>query len=188
MKKLICIVIVVLGISSAGFSQHKSINQGNTYTSAIGIRLGTGYYDLFSASFKTFLAESPGALELNLGIKPNSYGYYYTGYNYNANFFNVSFSGAYQYHFDIAPVSGLKWFIGGGVTMWETIVSNNANNAYKSGFGIGLFPTGGADYKFGNIPLNVSIDLRPTFALTTPTSYYSNFYFSAGASVRYVFR
>src|SRR5580765_278314 len=188
MKKLICIVIVALGVSSTAFSQSKSKSssyQSKSYTSAIGIRMGTGYYDLFSASFKVFLAETPGAIELNLGFKPRSYGYYYTGNNYHADVFNLSFSASYQYHFDIPPAPGLKWFIGGGLTGYESFVNNS--DVYKSGFGFGLFPTGGADYKFNKIPLNVSVDFRPTFIVTRPNDLYSNFAFSVGASARYTF-
>ena len=190
MKKLICIVIVALGISSVGFAQSKKNNssfQSNNYTSSIGIRLGTGYYDLFSASFKTFIAESPSAVELNLGFKPKSYGYYYGGYNGNVDAFNLSFSAAYQYHFDIPDVPGFKWFVGGGFTMWETFISNDQNDNYSSGFGFGLFPTGGGDYKFAKIPLAVSVDFRPTFVVTRPNNLYSYFYFSLGASARYTF-
>ena len=40
----------------------------------------------------------------------------------------------------------------------------------------GYFPTGGADYKFGKIPLDVSVDIRPTFRVASPTYYnYENF-------------
>ena len=76
------------------------------------------------------------ALEFNLGIRP----YGVTGFNW----FNVSASGSYQHHFDIKPVQGLKWFVGGGI-----VASNSFSkyDAYK-GFNLGLFPTGGADYKF----------------------------------------
>ena len=184
MKKLICIVIVVLGISSAGFSQKKSTYQSNTYTSGIGVRFGSGYFDLVSASYKTFLAESPGALELNLGFRPESYGYYNSGY-YSSNVFNLSFSASYQYHFDIPPVPGLKWFIGGGLTAYETFANSNTHYA---GFGMGIFPTGGADYKFGSIPLDVSADFRPTFGLVRPNDLHSYFYATVGASARYTFR
>ena len=92
MKKLICIAIVTLGITTVGFAQKRNYTQ-NTYQSAIGVRLGSGYYYIFSASFKTFLASSPGALELNLGFRPDSYG--------GVNVFSVSFAASYQYHFDI---------------------------------------------------------------------------------------
>ncbi|MFT4024308.1 MAG: hypothetical protein QM664_11050 [Flavihumibacter sp.] len=53
---------------------------------------------------------------------------------------------------------GLQWYIGGGVAAYNSF----SNKDYYRGFGLGLFPTGGVDYKFGNIPLNVSADFRPT--------------------------
>ncbi len=177
MKKLLCIAVVTLGITSMAFSQRQSMgNQSSNYTSAIGLRFGTGYYDLVSASFKTFLASSPGALELNLGFKPDNY--YYDSYYGKRDELSVSFAASYQYHFKI-PVDGLQWFIGGGA-----IISNTSHY----GFGMGIFPTGGVDYKFAQIPLNVSVDLRPIIGVVRPTDYYNYFYVSFGASARYTFR
>jgi hypothetical protein len=183
MKKLICIAIVSLGIVSVGFSQYSGSNQNSNYQSSIGVRFGTGYYDVFSASYKTFLAATPGALELNLGFRPDSYD------GYDA--FSVSFEASYQYHFNIAPVPGLKWFIGGGLSFYNTSVDNKYNNndyTYSSGFGMGIFPTGGVDYKFANIPLAVSADLRPTIGLIRPNDYYNYEYVSFGISARYTIR
>jgi hypothetical protein len=181
MKKLICTAIV-LSVITAGFAQKKypkSTNQSSTYQSGIGIRMGTGYYDLISASYKTFLGSTPGALELNLGVRPQTYGH-------RVDVFNLSFSASYQYHFDIPPVPGLKWFIGGGLTTYNSFVKNN--DYYDSGFGFGIFPTGGADYKFAQIPLDVSLDIRPTIGLVRPNDYYDYFNVSFGASARYTFR
>jgi hypothetical protein len=171
MKKYLCITLVTLGLSMAAKAQ-------STYDNSIGVRLGTGYYDIFSASFKTFLASGPGALEFDLGFKPQTYGY-------GVDAFNLSFSAAYQYHFNIDAVPGLKWFIGGGLSAYNTFVSSN--QYYNSGFGLGIFPTGGADYKFGKIPLAVSLDLRPTIGLVRPNDYYSFNFFSLGLSARYTF-
>jgi len=42
--------------------------------------------------------------------------------------------------------------------------------------------------EFGNIPLDVSLDFRPTFIVTRPNNLYSNFSFSVGASARYTFK
>lgn len=154
-------------------------NNNESYKSAIGLRAGGGYYDLIAASFKTFISNH-GAIELNVGFRPyNSIGYY--GYNW----FNLSASAAYQHHFNIKSIAGLKWFVGGGATAFNSFSSYKA---YK-GFGVGVFPTGGADYKFANIPLNVSVDFRPTIALIKPYKYYNNFYAgNAGVSIRYAFR
>ena len=98
---------------------------------------------------------------------------------------NVSASLSFQYHFNIGQVEGLKWFIGGGATVFNTFSSYSD---YK-GFGVGVFPTGGVDYKFSRIPLNVSADIRPTFAIVSPYSYYNDFYLgNVGISARYTFR
>ncbi|HTG57529.1 MAG TPA: hypothetical protein VL943_14730, partial [Niabella sp.] len=89
------------------------------------------------------------------------------------------------HHFDIKPVDGLKWFVGGGVVVSNTF----SNNKYYKGVGVGLFPTGGADYKFKKIPLAVSADVRPTFNIVEPFDYndYNNFYPNVGVSARYTF-
>jgi hypothetical protein len=170
MKKEVFILTLTLVGVSAGFSQSK-------YQTAIGGRLGNGYTDLISASFKSFLGESPGAVELNLGFKPN-YG--------DKNVFNLSFSASYQYHFKIEQVDGLQWFVGGGLTAYHSFASDSD----FSGFGLGIFPTGGIDYKFANIPVNVSADIRPTIRISAPRYYdYSNFYFANfGVSARYTLR
>jgi hypothetical protein len=170
MKKGIGLLSIACFTALCGFSQSK-------YQSAVGVRLGTGYFDVVSASLKTFLGESPSAVEFNLGFKP-SYG--------NYDVFNLSLSAAYQYHFPIGQVDGLQWFIGGGLTGYHSFSGNH----YYRGFGVGIFPTGGVDYKFGNIPLNLSVDLRPTIRIAAPEYYdYSNFYFgNFGVSARYTFR
>ncbi|HVY74726.1 MAG TPA: hypothetical protein VG890_07845 [Puia sp.] len=149
----------------------------STYQSAIGARLGTGYADLLSASYKTFLAESPSAIEFNFGFRPSYQTY---------DDLNLALSAAYQFHVPIPAVDGLQWFIGGGITGYYTFSSYNS----YEGFGLGIFPTGGVDYKFADIPLNLSVDLRPTIRIVSPSVYdYSNFYFgNFGVSARYTLR
>ncbi|GAB3427006.1 hypothetical protein [Niabella aquatica] len=144
------------------------------YKQSIGVRLGSGYYDIASAAYKTFMTDA-SALEVDLGFRP----YGIVGYSW----FNVSASASYQHHFDIKAVDGLKWFIGGG------IVASNTFSKYSDykGFNLGLFPTGGADYKFEKIPLAVSADIRPTFHIVEGYSYYNNFYPNVGVSARYTF-
>jgi hypothetical protein len=164
----------------AGFSQSR---QSNDYQSSIGVRFGTGYYDLMSASFKTFLNSTPGALQFDLGFRPDNYG--------GADVLSVSLQGSYQYHFDIPPAPGLKWFIGGGVSFSNTSLDYHNNpdypHVYNSGFGMGIFPIGGLDYKFERIPLALTADLRPVIGLVRPNDYYNYFYASFGFSARYTF-
>lgn len=177
MKKLLFLFIAAASISYAANAQ-----DGSDYKRGIGLRVGGGYYDIVAASFKTFITE-PGAIELNLGFRPNTY------YS-SVNQFHLSFSASYQHHFPIGSVEGLRWFVGGGLTAYNTF----SNDKDYSGFGLGVFPTGGVDYKFGNIPLNVSADFRPTIAIVRPDYYgsgfynYSRFYAgNAGISARYTF-
>lgn len=157
------------------------VNAQSDYSKAIGIRVSpVSNYDAVSASFKTFLTEA-GAIELNAGFGGSAA--HYLGDNYRTNSFSVS--GAYQHHFDIKPVDGLKWYVGGGATVFHTASSYKKSDF--RGTGVGLFPTGGADYKFKNIPLNVSADWRPTFLVTAPNAY-SNFLGDRfGVSARYTF-
>ncbi|MES2773488.1 MAG: hypothetical protein V4722_04865 [Bacteroidota bacterium] len=165
MKKQITILAAILVMGTAGISQA-------TYKNAIGARVGSTYYDLISFSYKTFISR-PGALEFNAGFGSKGY----RGYG---NPVAASLSAAYQHHFNIKGVSGLKWFVGGGLVLYNAF---SKYDAYK-GFGAGLFPTGGADYKFPKIPLNVSADIRPTVYVTTP-EYYKSFYGNYGLSARY---
>ena len=175
MKKLTLLVALVAAIGI--------VNAQSDYKQAIGIRVSpASNYDLAAASFKTFLSEA-GAIELNAGFGGDRY-YDIPGDNYRTN--SVSFTGAYQHHFDIQPVDGLKWYIGGGATVFHT-ASSNKNKAYR-GTGFGLFPTGGADYKFKSIPLNVSADWRPTFLVARPERGWNNFLGEQfGVSARYTF-
>jgi hypothetical protein len=154
--------------------------QDSKYNSAIGGRLSSGYYDLISASYKTFIIEQ-GALEFNLGLRGHSHSY--------ADWVTVAFSAAYQHHFPIKPVPGLQWYVGGGLTAYNSF---SDHDEYR-GFGLGIFPTGGIDYKFGKIPLNLSADIRPTISLTDPYDskeghYDHNDGGNVGISVRYTFR
>jgi len=168
MKKLTGTIIISMIIAS-------SVHAQSNYKSAIGGRFGSGYYDIFSASYKIFLGDSPEALEFNFGFRPYSRVY---------NWVDLSASASYQYHFDIKPVEGLKWFIGGGLTAYNSFSSDSR----YSGFGLGIFPTGGVDYKFSEIPVNLSFDVRPTISLIRPYDYYDNFYFANfGLSARYTF-
>ncbi|MBS1946311.1 MAG: hypothetical protein JST47_00955 [Bacteroidetes bacterium] len=171
MKRIICFVIALSTIHLIAQAQDKS-----TYKAAIGLRVSDGYYDLASVSFKAFLG-SPLALEANIGFR--NYGI--IGYSW----FNLSGSLSLQYHFKINAVQGLQWFIGGGATAFNTF----SGDSYYRGFGLGVFPTAGADYKFSKIPLDVSADIRPTIGIIKPYAYYDDFYLAnVGVSARYTFK
>ena len=172
MKKQVFMLLAVVGFTA-------SVNAQSDYKSAIGVRLGSEYWDLISASFKTFVIPH-GALEFNAGFGSRS--------RYSSNAGTVSASASYQHHFDIKPVEGLKWFVGGGATVYNSFYKkSNGQIEDYDGVGFGLFPTGGVDYKFAKIPLNVSADVRPTFRLAGPSAY-NAVYGSFGVAARYTFK
>lgn len=134
------------------------------YKSAVGLRLGYPW----AVSYKTFISDA-GALEV--------YGSY-RGYK-TLNWFGIN--GAYQHHMPISGVDNLSWYVGGGlgVYFWNFDFDTDANTTT-----LGLQGYLGLDYKFKTIPLNLSIDWIPTFALS---GYYDGFrgeYFTLAA--RYV--
>ena len=119
---------------------------------------------LSPASYKFFITDA-GALELNAGFGLKSILLLMVTYNGYAKPFTFAISASYQHHFEI-PVrgGGLYWFIGGGLTAYRAFSSYGDYD----GFGFGLFPTGGVDFKIPRIPLAVSADYRPTFFVTKP--------------------
>lgn len=169
MKKFALFLMAVVSISASVKAQN-----GSDYKSAIGGRLGSTYYDVLSFSYKSFITRQ-GALEFNAGFGARGYGDYHAA--------TLSAAITYQHHFDIKPVAGLRWFIGGGATIFNTF---SKGDRYE-GFGFGLYPTGGIDYKFRGVPFNVTADVRPTIHVVGP-GYYNSFYGNFGIAARYTFK
>ena len=165
MKKIALLLFFAAGITATSFAQ-------SDYKSAVGVRLGSTYYDVLSFSYKSFIIGDRGALEFNAGFGARNY--------VHDNAFTISAALTYQHHFDIKPVEGLRWFVGGGLTIYNSF---SKYHDYE-GFGFGIYPTGGVDYKFRGIPLNVSADVRPTVHVTGP-GYYNSFYGNFGIAARY---
>lgn len=166
MKKIALAFVAVL-FAAGVFAQD--------YKNSIGIRLGSGNYDVAALAFKTFL-NGPGALEFDLGFNSEKAG--------GIKWTNLALSGAYQHHFPIGDIDGFKWFVGGGAILSNTFVNNDA---VDGGFNMGIFPTGGVDYKLKNSPFAFSADIRPTFHIVNDYDYYSGFYANGGVTARYTF-
>ncbi len=170
--KRIFFLAAIVATAIAGHAQ-------SSYRQAIGARLSTQTeYEAFAASYKFFVSR-PGAIELNLGFGDQRYWYH----NERKKAPGVSFSGTYQHHFPIKPVAGLKWFVGGGMVFFNT---SSKLDRYD-GFGMGIYPTGGIDYKFAKIPLNLSADIRPTLHITAPDGYHTFYGDAVGIAARYTF-
>lgn len=155
-----------------------TVSAQSDYRNSVGLRLSVNpYYDTFGATFKTFISE-PAALQFDLGIKPS---YRLGGYTYDVT--RLSLAGAYQHHFPIANVDGLKWFVGGGAVLANSFSDYDPSK----GFVLGLFASGGADYKLKNAPFAFSAEFRPTAHLVRPDIGIPSFVANGGVTARYVF-
>lgn len=136
-KTLFVLAIAMLAIVGTVSAQ--------SYKSAIGARLGSP----FAASYKVFISE-PGAIEIFAGFRG------YPGYSW------VSANALYQHHSPINGVENLSWYVGGGagVQFWSW-----KSNALDANTSISIMGVVGLDYKFAEIPLNLSLDWMPTYFL-----------------------
>lgn len=174
MKKITILVALIATIYNT--------NAQSDYSKAIGARVSPpSNYDMIAFSFKTFISDA-GAIELNAGFGSNRVPGWGTYNNFNTS--SGSISGTYQHHFPIKPVEGLQWYIGGGVSLVNTFSKHDE----FEGISVGFYPTGGADYKFKKIPLNVSADYRPTFFVARPDQGWNSFIGEQfGIAARYTF-
>lgn len=159
-KRIVLIFALFLGLGVFA--------QAQTYTSAIGLRLG---YPT-SVSYKHFIS-TQGALEGFAGFRG------FSSYRW------VNIGGLYQHHLDIAEVDGLNWYFGGGASVFFYSYDTGFADAEGS-TGIGILGTIGLDYKFDDAPINLSLDWVPVLFVNGFGSGFSGGY--GALSVRYVLR
>jgi len=87
----------------------------------------------------------------------------------------VGICGLYEIHFPIESVKNLQWFAGPGAY----VAFRNSTT------GVGAAGIVGLDYKFEEIPLNLTIDWKPELNLISEVGFESS---GIGISVRYVFK
>lgn len=167
MKKLSILLLFVFSCL------YTTTTQAQDYKSAIGLRLGYPW----SISYKQFLNDR-GAFEVFGGLR---------GYTYY-RWFNVG--ALYQHHTPFPNTAGLRWYYGGGASVFFWTYDNdwpgyNASDYSSTSFGImGVI---GLDYKFTNVPFNLSVDWIPTFFVGD--GYTTGFGGGYGAlAARYTFR
>ena len=113
------------------------------YNKAIGIKFPSG----ITVTYKNFISDK-SSIELQAGFLPDA--------------FRVA--GLYEFNFyNLGNVQGLGWYVGPGVHFQAYKNSYQKENNVKSEFGIdGVI---GLDYKFNNLPINISADWQPSVAL-----------------------
>lgn len=146
---------------------------GQTYKSAIGVRVGYPW----ALSYKTFISEK-GALELYAAARR----YGFSGYHYGW----FSINGAYQHHFPLAEITeNLQWYVGAGAGLlfWHYDDGFPSPGGKQSVTVQGYL---GLDYKFEEVPINITLDWVPNIFLN---GYESGFYGRyANLGIRYVLK
>ncbi len=144
----------------AAFAQ--TDNQTSTYKRAIGVKFPGG----FAISYKQFLKD-------NQNVEAE------------AMFINNGFRavGLYEWNWDIQGVEGLRWYVGPGahIGFWNNNYSKKSNN---SNAGIGIDGVIGFDYKFSDLPINISLDWQPSVDVIGSTGTALGY---GGIGVRYTF-
>lgn len=93
-------------------------------------------------------------------------------------------TGLYEVHGKAFDVDHLNWYYGGGAH----VGFYNGSNAYWGHDGVSYTVVGvdgilGLEYTFGELPINIGIDWKPTLNLVG----YAGLWSEGGISVRYVF-
>ncbi len=95
-------------------------------------------------------------------------------------FFNgggIGLEGLYEYQGAINGAPGLQYYVGGG-----GMLGFGGGHYDNNGASFALRLTGGLDYKFADVPINVSLGLDPFFYLAPHTGSY----LPLGIGLRYV--
>jgi hypothetical protein len=95
-------------------------------------------------------------------------------------------TGLYEIHNEAFNTDQLKWYygFGGHIGFWDGNNASWADNKDKSYTVIGIDGILGLEYSFKEVPINLSLDWKPTFNLIG----YSGFWGDGGAlSIRYIF-
>ena len=144
------------------------ISSQSEYDKAIGARV---YYGA-AFTYKDFISDA-GAIELIAAFSPFSYG-------------SLTATAIYEHHFPIGSIEGFHWYVGGGAFagIW---LGDFVDPADDGAFLVGLAGVGGVDYKFANIPLNLSADFIPTISFLGFESGFNFYHGGGGLAARYTF-
>lgn len=155
MKRLLTIILVLAAVTIGAHAQ--------SYKSAVGLRGG----DPSGITFKTFISGS-NAIELVAGSR--------FGWD------NIVITGFYEYEQPTGWAPNLDWYFGIGAHLgfWD----NDASVEYDSNIMAGVDGIVGLEYTFDDIPLNLSLDIVPSFNIIGHPSW---FHMNGGISIRYVF-
>jgi len=156
MKKLLLFFIAALTFSLTTKAQEEEQSGSSSYKDAVGIRLGSTVPAIKNGiTYKHFIGNN--ALE---GILSFGDG--------------VGICGLYEIHKPISSTENLQWLVGfGGYVAFN----NSSSNVGAAGI-IGL------DYKFSQIPLNLTLDWKPELNIISKVGFEAA---GVGFSARFTF-
>lgn len=142
---------------------------GQAYKSAVGVKGGS----ILAGTYKTFLSEKfafEGVAGFGLDFVSSS--------SVNSGLYAAAYA---QMYFPIESVENLTWFVGAGPNVSRYSVSAFTSvNVTR----FGVAGIGGADYRIGDLPLNVSADISLPIFLNDGIDLDEPYF---GASARYIF-
>ncbi len=133
------------------------------YKSAIGLRLGV--YN--GISFKTNLSET-SAVEL------------FGTANFGSGYRWITATGLYEFTQPIKDVEGLRWFAGGGLSVFNYSYDFVGVDGFTT---FGITGIAGLEYTLKEAPINFSIDWSPTFLFKSDYGFIGRYF---ALSARYV--
>ncbi len=149
-----------------------------SYDHAAGLRFGWG----IAGTYKHFFTEKiAGEGIIN----------YWNRGKFGFNYSQTKISALVEFHNDLSNVTeGLRWYYGGGAFVQfiggayaEYFDYFNYGSA-ASQTGVGISGVLGADYSFADLPINVSLDWMPGFAIVGGGGFFAG---AGGVAVRYTF-
>ncbi len=163
MKKLILFAFMLIGLAFNAQAQDISKN-------ALGLRLGNNDGFGGEVSYQRGLSKN-NRLEFDLGWR-------------NSNYVNaIKIAGLYQWVWNID--NGFNWYagVGGGLGSWNYNCNGIKNN------GTFLFGAGdiGIEYNFKEVPIQLSLDLRPELYFNDSGYRDNNFGPDLALGIRYKF-
>lgn len=163
MKKLLFVLALVAG----------TVLVSNAQERAIGLRGGYGVEVTFQTPVNS------NRLELDLGMYGGGHG------------FNLS--GIYQW---VKPISafpeGFNWYYGVGAEVgiwsWDSYNYTTNKTENESNLALGIDGQIGIEYNFADLPLQISVDWKPSIGFVSGYDNYDNFRYSGFAgAIRYRF-
>ena len=165
MKKVILLVVAVMGLAFAAKAQNN----------AIGVRFSGGnQWYCGEISYQRSLG-APYRFEADLGYRVDDY--FDIGY--------LFLTGVYQLHLDISAAKNLGWYFGFGARLEIFNYDGHSyNHPINFAGAVGVVGQVGMDYHFNAIPLQLALDFRPCLYLVPTTVFrWADF----GLSIRYKF-